>query len=104
MFYRQKFVTNSSSTSIIAFGIQVDENTLDRIEEGIPEGIEQRWGPYDEVWLTIGYPSIGIDDDGLLILPAADAFQKKYKALKTWAERNGVAGRIGYIQESWYDG
>jgi hypothetical protein len=104
MFYRKLFVTNSSSTSLVAFGIEVHRGTFDKIEEGLPEGIQEYWTPGDVVYLTIGFPTVSIDKEGMIVFGPANELQEKYKALEAWAKRNNVDDTIGYIEDGWYDG
>lgn len=104
MFYRKLFVTNSSSTSLVAFGLDIDRAVFDKIEEELPEGIREYWTPGDIVYVTIGFPKVGMDEDGLITHGPADELQEKYKALEAWAKRNGIDDKIGYIEDGWYDG
>ena len=104
MFYRKLFITNSSSTSLVAFGIEVDRSVFDKIEEELPKDIREYWTPGDMVYLTIGFPTVSMDPNGLIVFGPADELQEKYKALEAWAKRNGVEDTIGYIKDGWYNG
>jgi hypothetical protein len=104
MFYRKLFITNSSSTSLVAFGIEVDRSVFDKIEEELPEGIREYYTPGDIVYVTIGFPKVYLDKEGLVVHGPATELQEKYKALEAWAKRNGVEDTIGYIEDGWYAG
>jgi hypothetical protein len=104
MLYRCKFVTNSSSTSIIAFGIIVERDRFEDLEENLPEGIDYKYTPYDQVYVHIGFPKISIDRNGKLKLPEEDCMKEKYLVLQKWAKDNSIDDEIGYIEDGWYDG
>jgi hypothetical protein len=147
MFYRQKFVTNSSSTSFVAFGICLDQDGIDKIcdylikkqwdkvlsyASGFLDGedlekfikepalyIEQNdmsWdlldhffsakldvymSPGDMIYLTIGFPEIGIDDEGICFMDKPKALQKRYKYLSKLIKEAGLKEEIDYLEESW---
>jgi hypothetical protein len=104
MFCRPKFITNSSSTSFLAFGVWVDKHDFNKASEP-PPGCEDYWPPFeDEVCVTIGFPSVKIKDDGTLEYPDPSCLQDRYRALKQWLVDNNIPGEIGLCEGSWYDG
>ena len=104
MFYRSKFVTNSSSTSIIAFGVVVDGNKFEDLENSLPDGLDYKYTPYDQVSVHIGFPTVKIGSDGNLVLPEKDCMREKYLILDKWVKDNKIDDEIGYIEDGWHDG
>lgn len=107
MYSRSKFITNSSSTSLVAFGVKLDIEDIGKLLDLIdflPEDIDYKIGEVDTVYFHIGFPEIDLDEDGLLFLPAVDSMQKKYNTLKQWLKTNDIDAQIGYIEEGWYNG
>jgi hypothetical protein len=105
MFYRELFVTNSSSTSLIAFGISMNYYEFLELEEKhpLPKGVDYCCTPWDTTYVHIGFPSIDIKD-GLLKFPAEDSMLEDYQNLKNWLNETGIEDEIGYIEGSWYNG
>jgi hypothetical protein len=107
MFERQKFVTNSSSTSFIGFGVCLDRDEL-RAKNidywDAPEGIDTACSPSDFVYLYIPQPDLSIDAAGILHFPDSAAIQDKYLTLKNYLKEIGIDQKIGPVEDCWYDG
>jgi len=104
MYKRIKFITNSSSTSVIAYGIEIDENRFNELEDTLPKGLYATWGRWDTVYVHIGFPPIHLQKDGLFAFPPADCLQKKFQDLQAWIDEHNLGQVIYYIEESWYNG
>ena len=109
MYVRQKFVTNSSSTSIVAFGVsiwgsQVNEEVYELVEEQWENGISSRTDPGGMMHIYISKPTISLDENGFPTISDAEKFQERYQRLKKFLEDNNLPTDIGYIEHSWWDG
>jgi hypothetical protein len=109
MYLRQKFVTNSSSTSIVAFGVAVrrssaPDDIYDIVDEYYSKGLNCRTNPSETLFIYVTSPQISVNKDGLPEITNAIEFQERYLTLKKLLEDNGLPTNIRYIQESWWDG
>jgi hypothetical protein len=104
MYTRSKFVTNSSSTSIIGWGCYLSREEFKKIEE-LPEGVDYARPPSDDyiVYVELAIPTIS--EDGVISIRDPYARQEAYLAMVETFKKIGIDYKqIGYIEESWYDG
>jgi hypothetical protein len=104
MFSRPKFITNSSSTSFVGYGVWIDYEERGEWYD-TPDGINSRVAPGGAICVYINAPDIGIDKEGLLKLPPADLLQIKYKKLREFLDSKGKTHlEIVGVEGCWYNG
>jgi hypothetical protein len=103
MYLRTKFVTNSSSTSVIGWGVYLNREEFNKLGD-FPKGIDYACPPSGDYLVYIELPNIRLDDDGMMVFPKADSCKEAYKGLKELLEAAGITEKPGYVEESWYDG
>jgi len=104
---RTDFITNSSSSSFVAFGMLSDEllgrfPDIDIYQMLRETNIEQGGPDYEYVAVTFStlmkkYPDIKLSE---IYQVVADEFNKAFKTFNT----TFIVKDIGYIEEGWYDG
>jgi hypothetical protein len=106
MFIRTKFVTNSSSTSIVAWGVCLDYyDEWKNVKNNLPKVVDYSREPSgDLVYLYVDPPVVSVDDNGVATIIDAIEFRERYLVLVEFLRNNGISQEPYHIIESWYDG
>jgi hypothetical protein len=104
MHIRTKFVTNSSSTSIVGWGAYVTKEQFKKLDYEFPKGVDYACPPSDDYILYVPMPNISVTEDCLLKFPEPAVIQKELKALQEALKSIGAKEGIYYIEEGWYNG
>ena len=99
MLKRNRFITNSSNTSFVGFGVYLDERVPYDLESKLYEVAHLYYEPQGGIYASIGFPKIDIDKDGILrMISPTHELQEKYLALRKVLDDAGITEEIGYIQ------
>jgi|WetSurMetagenome_2_1015567.scaffolds.fasta_scaffold355061_2 hypothetical protein len=108
MFIRRKFVTNSSSTSFVGFGVCIeghDEDIFDKLEEVWSNGIEYAVEPCgDSLYIYVDMPKLSITKEGDISISNPEKFKEKYLLLRTFLQENSIDEPITVVDGCWRDG
>lgn len=81
----------------------IEENDVhwELIEALLEPKLDIYISPGDMIYLTIGFPEIGIDDKGICFMDKPKALQKGYKFLSKLIKEAALNAEIDYLEESW---